>query len=165
MLQASAALYHLSRSWVIKLTASASRVASTLQMSLFSLLASTLVIYDMRSKGTTCYVCNACLLLFLIPIHYYFVIYNESNENKIWCLDEKFCILFAYELEHFGMPKYYLHGGLKFDKLPINLLTGNSRDGLTSTIEYRNLIAPIQLRLCASSLHLRLLTCLMFFIC
>jgi len=39
------------------------------------------------------------------------------------------------------MPKYYLRGGLKFDKLPINLLVGNSRDGLTSRIEYINLIA------------------------
>jgi hypothetical protein len=141
MLQASAALYHLSRSWVIKLTARAWRVASNLQISRFSPLASTLVIYDVRSKGTTCYVCNACLLLFLIPIHNYFVIYNECYENKIWRLDENFCKLFAYDLEHFGMPKYYLRGGLKFDKLPINLLTGNSRDGLTSRIEYINLIA------------------------
>ena len=39
------------------------------------------------------------------------------------------------------MPKYYLGGCLKFDRLPINLLTGNSRGGLTSTIDYRNLIA------------------------
>jgi hypothetical protein len=54
---------------------------------------------------------------------------------------EKFCRLFAYDLEHFGMPKYYLRCGLKFDRLPINLLTGNSRDSLASTIDYRNLIA------------------------
>jgi hypothetical protein len=53
------------------------------------------------------------------------------------------------------MPEYYLRGGTKFDKLPINLLAGNSRDGLTSTIEHRNLIA--QFSLFASSLHLSML--------
>ena len=39
------------------------------------------------------------------------------------------------------MSKYYLRVGLKFDKLPINLLIGNSRDALTSTIAHRNLLA------------------------
>jgi hypothetical protein len=140
MLQASASLYHFSRSWVIKLTGSASRVASTLQISRFSPLESTLIIYDMRSKGKTCYVCNACLLLLLNPIHYYFVIYNESNENKILLLTKNFAN-YSLMTKHFGIPKYYLRGGLYFDRLPINLLTGNSRVGLSSTIEYRNLMA------------------------